>query len=117
MLAAILQLPRSGLPVIDAGWGYNATLWVLLAERPLACFRVHADGSGHITSASVADFGQLDASFDQTLRRRLLDRYGAHCEILVHVDGGNGFARFRRGGLPEPSQPPIKLPKQQRLDL
>jgi hypothetical protein len=105
------------MAMIGAGSGYNATLWVLLGEQPLTCFRVQADGSGRVSAASVTDFGPLDANFDQALRVRLLERYGEPCEILVQVDGGAGFERFHRGLGPERLQPPAGPGKQQPLNL
>jgi hypothetical protein len=113
----MLERPWSCAGVLGAGSGYNATLWVLLDARPLACFRVSADRSGRVCSVSVSDFGPLDGNVDQVLRTKLVERYGEHCEILVQVDGGAGFERFHRGFGPELPKSPAGPGKQQSLGL
>ncbi len=99
--------------------GYNATLWVLRGELALACFRVQADNSGGAIGASVSDLTLPEPAtdFDRGLRQELAERYGESCEVLVHMDGGEGFAPFRRGGLPDRPEPPSGPAKQQHMDL
>ncbi len=98
---------------------YNATLWILRGDLAMGCFRVRADSRGHVSAASVSDFalvgGQTD--FNLALRKKLFERYGERCEVLVQVDGGAGFETFHRGGLPERPKPSAGPAKQEKLDL
>ncbi len=102
-----------------AGAPFNATLWILLGEQALGCFRVQADSSGRVSAVSVPDFASMDGQtdFNLALRTRIFERYGERCEILVQVDDGAGFETFHRGGLPERSKPPSGPAKQEKLDL
>jgi hypothetical protein len=72
-----------------------------------------------MTAASVADLNQPDmqVGFDAALRKRLQERYGAATEIVVVVDGGADFERFRRERIAGRSAGPRRQVEQRRMEL